>query len=309
MTPDVVDRPTRPLKVGLHLPEIERVVRWQEIAEICRVAEEIGFDSIWVPDHLIYRDESGETKGPWECWSILCAVAAITSRVEIGPLVLCTSFRNPGLIAKMADTVDEISGGRLILGLGAGWNKPEYDAFGFPFESRFDQFREAFTIIRTLLHDGRIDFTGEHFVLRECELRPRGPQPQGPPLMIGSRGEQMLRFTLPHVDYWNGWARWWGNDPARIRPLLDQVDRAAKDAKCDPDDIRSTAAVFVRLEGGADPDNPEAPHFSGSTEEIARFLLAYCHAGIEHLQIVLDPITPDGVERFARVLEELERPG
>src|SRR4249920_776873 len=108
--------PGRGLKLGLHLPEVERIAPWPDIAAMCRLAEDVGFDSIWVPDHLIYRKPGEEPTGPWECWSILTAVAAITSRVEIGPLVLCTSFRDPGLIAKMADTVDEISGGRLILG-------------------------------------------------------------------------------------------------------------------------------------------------------------------------------------------------
>ncbi|MGI8475559.1 MAG: LLM class flavin-dependent oxidoreductase [Thermomicrobiales bacterium] len=192
----------RPLKVGLHLPETERIAPWRDLAAMCRLAEDVGFDSIWVPDHLLYRFEGQEPNAPWEGWSILSAVAAVTTRVEIGPLVLCANFRNPALIAKMADAVDEISGGRLILGLGAGWHEPEYRAFGFPFAQRFGRFAEAFTIIRTLLGEGRIDFEGSYFTLRDCELRPRGPRPGGPPLMIGSRGEHVLRATLPHVRFW-----------------------------------------------------------------------------------------------------------
>src|SRR5215216_5997449 len=146
----------RPLKVGLHLPETERIAPWSDLAAMCRMAEDIGMDSIWVPDHLLYRSEGPEgdkTTGPWECWSIISAVAAITTRVEVGPLVLCTSFRNPALIAKMAATVDEISGGRLILGLGAGWNEPEYRAFGYPFDHRVDRFAEALQIIAGLLRN------------------------------------------------------------------------------------------------------------------------------------------------------------
>ena len=130
---DSISGRARPLKLGLHLPETERIATWRDIAEMCRLAEDVGFDSIWVPDHLLYWFPDKEPVGPWECWSILSAVAAVTQRVEIGPLVLCTTFRNPGLIAKMADTVDEISGGRLVLGLGAGWHEPEYRAFGFPY--------------------------------------------------------------------------------------------------------------------------------------------------------------------------------
>src|SRR4051794_19482585 len=100
----------RPLKGGFHLPATERIAPWQDLAAMARMAEDIGFDSIWSPDHLLYRYADQEPTGPWECWSILCAVAAVTKRVEIGPLVLCTNFRNPALIAKMADTLDEISG-------------------------------------------------------------------------------------------------------------------------------------------------------------------------------------------------------
>jgi len=296
----------RSFRIGLHLPEIERVVPWTEIADLCRVAEEVGFDSLWVPDHLIYRDAEGVSRGPWECWSLLSAVAAVTSRVEIAPLVLCTSFREPGLIAKMAATVDEISDGRLILGLGSGWNEVEYGAFGFPFESRFGRFREAFTIISTLLRDGEIDYAGKYYTLRDCELRPRGPRPDGIPLLIGSRGEQMLRHTLPHVSYWNGWPRWWGNDPERLPQLLKTVDRLTVEADRQPAEIVKTAAVFVRLDGGIVPDNPEAPHFEGSEDDIVEFVRRHLTLGIEHVQIVLDPITTRSVERFGRLLERIK---
>ena len=269
----------RPLKVGLHLPEIERVVSWSETADICRLAEDIGFDSLWMPDHLLYRAHEGVATGPWECWSMLCAIAAITDRVQIAPLVLCTSFREPALIAKMAATLDEISGGRLILGLGSGWNQPEYDAFGFPFESRFGRFREAFTIISALLQDGFTDFAGKYYTLRECELRPRGPRPEGIPLLIGSRGEQVLRHTLPAVSYWNGWPRWWGNDPARLPELLTEVDKLIEETGRDPAEITKTAAVFLQLEDGIVPHNPEAPAFRGDVDAITHFLAGTPAAG------------------------------
>ena len=292
------------MEIGLHLPEVERVVRWNEIRDLCRVAEDVGFDSLWVPDHLVYRDNEGASTGPWECWSMLSAVAAVTSRVAIGPLVLCTSFREPGLIAKMAATLDEISDGRLILGLGAGWNETEYEAFGFPYETRFGQFREAFHIISTLLRDGQIDFEGCYYTLRDCEIRPRGPRSEGPPLLIGSKGSQVLRMTLPHVSYWNGWARWWGNDVARVGPLLEEVDQAAREAGQDPTGIQKTVAMFVRLNGGLEPDDPGAPYLEGSNDRIVEELKGYSDRGIQHVQIVLDPITTDGIERFGAILEQ-----
>lgn len=300
---------TRAFKIGLHLPEVERVVGWPETAALVRAAEDGGLDSIWMPDHLLYRNERGETTGPWECWSMLCAVAAITHRVELGPLVFCTGFRNPALIAKMADTLDEISGGRLILGLGAGWNESEYHAFGYPFDHRFDRFEEAFTIIRTLLTGSQIDFEGRYYSARDCELRPRGPRPAGPPLMIGSQGSKMLALALPHVQYWNAWPRWWGSDPARLATLIGKVDQIAASQHLAPGSFERTTAVFIRLQGidgVIGQDLEEAPHFTGSDGQIAEYLHAVRETGIGHIQVVLDPITVPGVERLCRIAETLE---
>ena len=141
----------RPLKVGVQLPEVERVAPWSDLARMATTAEALGYDSIWVGDHLIFRDGDQAPRGPWEAWTVMAAMAAITERVEIGPLVACTSFHNPAMIAKKAATLEEVSGGRLILGLGAGWNESEYAAFGYPYDHRASRFEEAFTIIRRLL--------------------------------------------------------------------------------------------------------------------------------------------------------------
>jgi alkanesulfonate monooxygenase SsuD/methylene tetrahydromethanopterin reductase-like flavin-dependent oxidoreductase (luciferase family) len=294
----------RPLKIGLHLPETERIAPWSDLAAMCRMAEDIGMDSIWVPDHLLYRSEGEKTTGPWECWSIISAVAAITTRVEIGPLVLCTSFRNPALIAKMAATVDEISGGRLILGLGAGWNETEYRAYGFPYDHRASRFGEAFTIIRTLLRDGYVDFEGEFYQARDCELRPRGPRPNGPPLMIGSRGDRMLRETLPYVDAWNCWGLWFGNQPDGIAPLQAQVDALCHEVGRDPVEVERTATVFIRMPGG---ENSYGSPFAGTPEELATYLRAFADQGVSHIQVLLDPNTVESVEAFAPVIELMRR--
>ena len=155
---------------------------------------------IWLGDHLLYRYADGRRVARGRRGRSLAALAAVTSRVELGPLVACTTFHTPAMLAKLAATVDEISGGRLVLGLGAGWNETEFRAFGFPFDHRIARFEEAFTIIRTLLRDGAIDFDGRFFQARDCELLPRGPRPGGPPLMVGSIGPRMLEITLPHVE-------------------------------------------------------------------------------------------------------------
>ena len=181
------------MKVGVQLPEVEWEVPFPEYLAMARAAEEVGFDSIWVGDHLIYDLPDG-ARGPWEAWTTLAAIAAATERVEIGPLVASTSFHAPPMLAKQAATVDAISQGRLILGLGAGWNRREYDAFGFAYDKRVSRFDEAFTIIRTLLRDGEIDFHGQFYDVDRCVLHPRSPRPGGPPLMLGSI---CLLYTSP----------------------------------------------------------------------------------------------------------------
>ena len=152
------------------------------IRAVAQQAEADGFDSIWLADHLLYREPGEPTRGIWESWTMLAALAEATRRVEIGTLVLCNSFRNPAILAKMATTADEVSSGRLILGIGAGWNEPEYQAFGLPFDHRVARFDEAMQVLAPLLRDGYVDFEGQYYQARDCEVLPSGPRPAGPPL-------------------------------------------------------------------------------------------------------------------------------
>ena len=303
----------RPLRVGIQLPEVEREVRWPEYLAMARAAEDVGFDTLWLGDHLLYRYGDGSTRGPWEVWTMLAALAASTSRVRLGPLVAATAFHAPPMLAKLAATVDEISGGRLILGLGAGWNDAEFRAFGFPFDHRISRFEEAFTIIRTLLSDGSIDFDGQFFQARDCELLPKPSRPGGPPLMVGSIGPRMLEITLPHVQMWNVWYRQTSNTPAGLEPILRQVDEACRAVGRDPTTLEKTSAVFVGLPGGTGrltkyDDNETAPRpLEGSPVAIADGLRAYAALGLAEVQLVVDPITIDSVKALAPVLAELDR--
>jgi probable F420-dependent oxidoreductase len=303
---------SRPLKVGIQLPEVEREVRWAELLDMIRAIEDLGFDSIWLGEHLLYRWKNRPPRGPWEAWSVMAALAAMTSRIEFGPLVACTSFHNPAVLAKQAATIDEISGGRLILGLGAGWNETEYRAFGVPYDHRVDRFEEAFTIIRTLLREGAIDFEGRYYAARDCELIPRGPRPAGPPLLIGSNGPRMLRIALPHVDAWNSWFADFGNRPEGLAELRELVDTTCREVGRDPAAVARTVAVMVRLPGGAgrvqgDYRVQPPPALEGTPAVIADALRAYAAAGIDHVQLVLDPITIESIRDVARALPELDR--
>ncbi|HEX5147935.1 MAG TPA: LLM class flavin-dependent oxidoreductase [Candidatus Limnocylindrales bacterium] len=302
----------RPLKVGIQLPEVEREVRWHELLDMVRAIEDLGFDSIWVGEHLLYHWPDRAPRGPWEAWTLMAAVAATTTRVEFGPLVACTNFHNPALLAKQATMIDEISGGRLVLGLGAGWNETEFRAYGFPYDHRVDRFEEAFTIIRTLLRDGAIDFDGRWYQVRDCELLPRGPRPDGPPLMIGSNGPRMLRMTVPYVRSWNSWFSNTGNRAEGVPPLRDLVDEACRDAGRDPAEVERTVAVLIRLPGGigrlqGDYSTDAPAPVEGSPAEIADVLRGYAGQGIAHVQLVLDPITLGSIQALEPVIEELDR--
>ncbi|MGH2383173.1 MAG: LLM class flavin-dependent oxidoreductase [Candidatus Limnocylindria bacterium] len=297
------------MKIGVQLPEVERVVPWAELREMAVTAERIGLDSIWVGDHLLYRDDGLPARGPWEAWSTLAALAAITERVELGPLVASTSFHNPAMLAKKAATVDEISGGRLILGLGAGWNEAEYAAFGFPFDRRVSRFEEAFTIVRELLAVGRSDFHGTYYQLDDALLLPRGPRRDGPPLMIGSIGERMLRITLPHVSSWNAWCAWFGNSVAGYLPLRERVDEACRAAGRDPAQVERTLALLVAFPGavgrGSAVSEERFDPIDGDPATLVPTLRAFADAGVGHVQLVLDPITVGSIAALGPTLDAL----
>jgi len=176
---------------------------YDTVRAVAQQAEADGFDSIWLADHLLYRNPGEPTRGIWESWTVLSALAEATERVELGTLVTCNTFRNPAILAKIATTADEVSHGRIILGIGAGWNEPEYEAFGLPFEHRVGRLEEALQIIRPLLREGYVDFKGQYYQVRNCEIAPRGPRKEGPPLMVGGEGPRMLRLTAKYADLWN----------------------------------------------------------------------------------------------------------
>ena len=297
------------MRIGVQLPEVEWEVPFGALIEMAHTAEGVGFDSLWLGDHLLYDLPVGP-RGPWEVWTSLAAIAASTTRITIGPLVASTAFHAPAMLAKQAATVDAISDGRLVVGLGAGWNRREYDAFGFPYDRRVSRFDEAFTIIRTLLRDGEIDFHGEFYDVDRCVLHPRSPRVGGPPLMVGSTGARMLGITLPYVDAWNIWWSQYGNTAEGFAREKARTDGLISAAGRSPTDVEATAAVFVRLADGAgrqmgDYDGGlEVDPVTGSPAEIAEQLRAWEAAGAVHVQLVVDPITQGSIEWLADVIEE-----
>ncbi|MGD9704868.1 MAG: LLM class flavin-dependent oxidoreductase [Acidimicrobiia bacterium] len=302
----------RACRIGVQLPEVERLVPWPELIAMARAAEAVGFDSIWLGDHLLYDLPGGVVRGPWEVWTSLAALATVTERIELGPLVASVGFHEPAMLAKQAATVDAISGGRLVLGLGAGWNEREYRAFGFPFDRRVARFVEAFTIVRTLLRDGRIDHTGEFYRLEDCVIDPPPARPGGPPLLLGSVGPRMLAIGLPHVDAWNVWWSQYGNTAEGFAAVKERVDEACAAAGRTPGAVAASAAVHVRLAGGhgrlmGDEQAHGVRPIEGTDSEIAEQLRGFAAAGASHLQLVVDPITQASIESLGGVLAELDQ--
>jgi probable F420-dependent oxidoreductase len=292
----------RPLRIGIQLPEVERDVRWPEYLAMARAADAAGFDSIWLGDHLLYRGDGRPERGPWEAWTLLAALAAATERVTLGPLVACAGFHPPGLIAKMAATVDEVSGGRFVLGLGAGWNETEFRAFGLPYDRRVARFEEAFAIVRGLLAGERVTLAGSHWQADDAVLLP-GPA-RRTPLMIGSNGPRVLRATLPHVDAWNTWWDGYGNTAEGFAALNARITEAAREAGRAPEEVERSACVLVVLDrsAGERPSTPEAPPLEGSPERIAAGLRELAEAGADEAILVVSPITERSIRALAEVV-------
>jgi probable F420-dependent oxidoreductase len=293
------------MKVGLMLPigeqELLRVAgSWDLFRAMAIAADTNGLDSVWCADHLLFRQgvsgDGDETHGIHEAWTILAAVAAVTRRVEIGPLVLCVPFRNPALTAKMATTLDEVSAGRLVLGLGCGWHAPEFEAFGYEFDHRVSQFAEALEIIVPLLRTGTASFTGRWQRASDAAIVPRGPRPAGPPLLIAGKGPRMLDLVARHADAWN--AAWYGhpNEAHELRERIGRLRDAMARAGRDPATLELTAGIFVAV--ADDPDAPDEA-IRGTTDEIGAAMAGYAALGVSHLVVHLWPRSAAAVEQLA----------
>jgi alkanesulfonate monooxygenase SsuD/methylene tetrahydromethanopterin reductase-like flavin-dependent oxidoreductase (luciferase family) len=290
------------MRVAVQLPEVERPVHWPEYRAMAAAAEEGGFDGIYVGDHLLYRGDGRAERGPWSSWELLAALAAVTERVDLGPLVACAGFHPPAVLAKMAATVTEVSDGRFVLALGAGWNEAEFRAFGIPFDRRVARFEEAFTIIRGLLAGDRVTLDGAFDSVDDAVLLP--PARHRTRLMIGSNGPRMLGIALPHVDAWNTWYEDYGNTAEGFAALNDRISAAARDAGRAPEEITRSACAFVVLdrEAGERRTTPDAPPIEGSPDQIAARIRELADAGADEVILVVSPINERSIRMLAEVL-------
>ena len=286
--------------------------RWSDLAAMARAAEDVGFDSVWVGDRLLGDGENDM----WECTTLLSALANETSRITLGSLVIRSIYRNPVLTAKIANTLDEISGGRFVLGLGVGPDGGENERLGCPEDHPIGRFEEALVIIRGLLQRGSVDYEGTYYRVRDCELGTRGPSEQGPPLLIAARAPRVLRLAARNADLWQTYLIYRKDDPSEIERQQREVDAACEAEGRDPATLERTG--FVQLDtrnrpgGGVQLEAMEkfgyggAP-ISGAPEEIADAFRVLAGLGFSQLHILPTPNSLGGAEVIGRALEILDR--
>ncbi len=279
---------------GINIPNSERgyfdgTPRWSDMLAQSKTAAAVGFDTLWFDDHFSFPEGDDGLRGQWEAWTLMAALAAEIPDVLLGPMVACTAYRNPGVIAKMTEMIDEISDGRFILGLGAGWQKDEYDQFGIRFEPRVSQFAEALQIIHGLLRDGAVDYQGEYYQANHARNLPRGPRPLGAPILIGSSAPRMLKLLVRYAEAWNTG----GGSIEDVKAKVERLDAACAEAGRDPATVYRTIGHSIELDNGQLPNGMEA--------EVAR-VTAYRDLGFQHIMIRIKPTTVETIELVAPLI-------
>ncbi len=300
----------RPFELGLVLPMGDSFVdgsttRWVDIRALAVRAEELGFDTVWTADELLWRHADGRPQGWWECVAMTGAVAAATSRVKVGTWILSALHRNPGITAKAVETLDEVSGGRFVFGLGSGHAGRQAHAFGLPEDHVFGRFEEALEIILPLLRQGRADFEGSFHAARDLEHRPVGPRAGRIPIMIGAKGPKMLRLAALHADIWS-WYVEERSDLSEFGPRLAALEAACAEVGRDPATIGKSAGIAVEPTSITGAEAVLGTPVKGSPEEIADALRAFGAAGFTNLELVLWPPTLAALDALAPLLELLD---
>ena len=273
---------------------------WTEIASLARQAEEGGADSLWLCDHFFWRQADGSEVGIQEAWTLLSALAVATTRVELGTLVLATSFRNPALLAKMAAAVDDVSAGRLTLGLGCGWYEAEYRAFGYPFDHLVGRFEEALQVVVPLVRGERVTVHGRWTDVDDAVLAP-APRRPSLPILIAAKGDRMLRLTARHADAWQ--TAWFGLPDERFADRLDRLTAACDAEGRDPATLERTVGIGLGdlASDGAPPGWHDVPLDPAA---IADALAVWTELGIGHVQLRFEEAT---AAAYAVTLEAIQR--
>lgn len=276
--------------------------RFQALREMALAAEDAGFASLWLADHFFHRFPDQAAEGFWEVFTFLSGLAAVTSRITLGPLVACTAFRNPSLLAKIADALDEVSNGRFILGLGAGWHQPEFDTFGYPFDHLAGRFAEALQVIVPLLREGQVDFTGKYVQARDAVLIPRGPTPGGPPILIAGKRPRMLQLAARYADAWN---TAWHTTPEAVSTRYADMLAACQEVGRDPATLELTVGTEARILSPGESAEANPRVITGTADEVIAAFQGFAAVGVRHLMVMLPDSSPAQIARFAPVVAAL----
>ena len=278
-----------------------RTPSWPDIRTFAEHAEAAGLDSVWVCDHFFGSMPGAPPEGVHEAWTLATALAAATKRVEVGQLVTCATYRNPGLLAKMAVTADAVSGGRLVLGLGAGWHDTEYEAFVYPTDHRVSRLEEFLEIVVPLLHGETVSFAGRHHRVADAVLLP--PPDRRIPLLVAGNGPRILGLTARYAEAWN--TAWFAGPDERLRERVAALETALGEEGRDPSTLRRTVGMYI-ADPAVAPDESDA--FTGSVDELAETLRRFGELGFADVIAVLEPMNERSLDRLAEARDLVIRP-
>lgn len=291
---------------------------WQHMLAMSKLAEQVGWDGIWLPDHFMpppegypeQEDEDPEMGEVRESWTLAAALAALVPRVRIGHMVLGNTYRHPAVVVNMAACLQEISGGRFVLGIGAAWQENEHRRYGIPLgtiKERIDRFEEACEVIRLLFHDTRATFSGQHYELEGAPMMPK-PDPV-PPIMIGAEGERrMLPIVAKYADEWNMWGM-----PHEVAPKMKRLDELCEANGRDPKSLHRTAVSLLywadneaELKRQSERIPPGRPALLGDAEAMQSQVAAYRDIGVDELIIPdFNLVRQETAERLTRFQQEV----
>jgi alkanesulfonate monooxygenase SsuD/methylene tetrahydromethanopterin reductase-like flavin-dependent oxidoreductase (luciferase family) len=294
-----------PFQLGVVLPLMqygpERVTaRWVDIRAMAIRAEQIGFDTIWTPDELLWVYPDRPAQGCWDGISMAGAVAAVTASATVGTWVMSALHRNPGIIAKTVETLDEISGGRFVFGLGAGHVWPgQAHAFGLPEDHVFDRFDEALQVIIPLLRGGHANLEGAYHAARDLPQQPVGPRPNAIPIVIGGNGPRGQRAAARHAEVYSCYIEEQAT-VAEAAPRLASLEAICAETGRDPASIGRSVGMYV---DATLPAGTKANLLSGSAQEIADAVRSFREAGFTQVELMLNPGTMAALDALAPVVE------
>ena len=292
------------MSLGLMVPIAQRnafpdTPRFTDLVEICQAAKDAGFEIVWFADHFTFFDEERGYRGAWDVFTMMAGVAAVVPDIQIGVLVACTGYRNPGVIAKITEALDDISGGRIILGLGAGWHEPEYVEFGMPFDYRVSRFEDAIKIIQPLLRTGKANHQGRFYQANDAHNLPKGPREQGAPILVGSNSPRMMGLLAQYADAWN---TNWQTNAEDTKPLIEDLHAALRKVGRSPESVTMTSGASIAVEGYTG-NRPNAIH--GDPDSHAKAISAFRELGFRHFICGLDPSTPESVAGFSGTIQKI----